>query len=124
MTRLVILAVLALAIAGAFFYLRTGSGGGAATAAFMGREPDALVVDVRTPAEFATGHVAGARNVDVHGDFAAQMDAVDRDQPVYVYCRTGRRSGQAQRTLTEMGFERVVNAGGFRDLAAAGAPTE
>ena len=124
MTRMMLLAVvLAVALVAAFVFLRS-AGGPDATAAFLGREPDELVVDVRTPAEFATGHVAGARNVDVHGDFAAQMDAVDRDQPVYVYCRTGRRSGQAQRALTEMGFERVINAGGFRDLAAAGAPTE
>ncbi len=122
MTRLVLLAVLVLAIAGAFFFLR--SGGSDTAAAFLDREPDALVVDVRTPAEFASGHVVGARNVDVNGDFAAQMEAVDRERPVYVYCRTGRRSGEAQRTLEEMGFTRVVNAGGFRDLAAAGAPTE
>ncbi|HEX9952064.1 MAG TPA: rhodanese-like domain-containing protein [Rubricoccaceae bacterium] len=94
-------------------------------AAFLDRPPGALVVDVRTAAEYASGHVAGARNVDVNGgQFEAALDSVDRATPVYLYCRTGRRSGAAAEALTRMGFETVVNAGGFDSLAAAGAPTE
>ena len=89
----------------------------------IARGPDALVVDVRTPAEYASGHLAGARNVDVQGpDFAAQMDSVARDRPVYVYCRSGSRSARARQTLESMGFRSVVNAGGFESLAGAGAP--
>ena len=122
MTRLVLLAVVLVALVGLYLLRRSASGDAAAS--FLNREPGALVVDVRTPAEFAGGHVAGARNVDVSGDFRAAMDSVDRDRPVYLYCRTGNRSGQAARTLGEMGFRRVVNAGGFQNLAAAGAPTE
>ena len=124
MTRMMLLAVvLAVALVAAFVFLRS-AGGPDATAAFLGREPDALVVDVRTPAEFASGHIAGARNVDVSGDFRGQMAAVDRETPVYLYCRAGRRSASAAQTLREMGFTSVVNAGGFSDLAAAGAATE
>ena len=82
-------------------------------------------MDVRTPAEYASGHVAGAQNVDVtSGQFEAALDSVDRARPVYVYCRTGRRSATAAETLTRMGFQTVVNAGGFDALAAAGAETE
>ena len=82
-------------------------------------------MDVRTPAEFAGGHVTGARNVDVTVDgFEAALDTVDRARPVFVYCRTGNRSGRAKATLEGMGFQTVVNAGGFDALAAAGAQTE
>ena len=94
-------------------------------AAFLARPPGALVVDVRTPAEYASGHVVGARNVDVNGgQFEAALDSVGRATPVYLYCRTGRRSGAAAETLARMGFRTVVNAGGFDDLAEAGARTE
>ena len=94
-------------------------------ARFLAREPGALVVDVRTAGEFAGGHVAGARNVDVNeGDFAARLDSVDRARPVYLYCRTGNRSGRAKETLEAAGFTNVVNAGGFEALRAAGAGTE
>lgn len=93
--------------------------------AFLARPAGALVVDVRTPAEYASGHVAGSQNVDVNGgQFEAALDSVDRARPVYLYCRTGRRSAAAAETLTRMGFQTVVNAGGFDDLAAAGAETE
>lgn len=113
----------AVVLVGLYLVRRFALGGDPdAEAAFLDREPGALVVDVRTPAEFAGGHLAGARNVDVSGDFRAQMETVDRERPVYLYCRTGNRSARAARTLGEMGFHRVVNAGGFRALAAAGAP--
>ncbi|HEX8298647.1 MAG TPA: rhodanese-like domain-containing protein [Rubricoccaceae bacterium] len=97
----------------------------AAPTAFLDRPPGALVVDVRTPSEYASGHVAGARNVDVNGgQFEAAFDSVDRATPVFLYCRTGRRSGAAAETLQQMGFRTVVNAGGFGALADAGAETE
>lgn len=93
--------------------------------AFLARPPDALVVDVRTPAEFAGGHVAGAQNVDVNGGaFGASLDSVSRGRPVYLYCRSGSRSARAADSLRAMGFTSVVNAGGFDALAAAGAETE
>lgn len=91
----------------------------------ISRDPSALVVDVRTPGEYASGHVAGARNVDVTGDgFAEAFVSIPKDQTVYVYCRSGSRSTRAKGILEEMGFQSVVNAGGFSDLAAAGAETE
>ena len=83
----------------------------------------ATVVDVRTPEEYASGHVAGAIHANVFGDgFERRMAELDRAEPVYLYCASGVRSGRAAAILEEMGFERVVNAGGFSDLAAAGAP--
>ncbi len=128
MTRLALAALLALSACAAPDTATPAAGAPAAAtpaAAFLARPADALVVDVRTPAEYASGHVAGARNVDVNGgQFEAALDSVDRTRPVYLYCRTGRRSGAAAETLTRMGFRSVTNVGGFDDLAAAGAETD
>lgn len=95
------------------------------------RDPSAPVLDVRTPREFAGGRLAGAINVDIHGpDFAqriARLEArgtLSADQPVYLYCRSGARSGRAARMLREKGFEQAWNVGGFGGLKAAGADVE
>ncbi len=95
------------------------------TEAFLARPPGALVVDVRTPAEYSGGHVIGAENVDVTGGrFSASLDSVSRARPVYLYCRTGNRSEKAADSLRAMGFTNVVNVGGFEALQAAGVETE
>lgn len=92
---------------------------------FLGRRmPDAPVLDVRTPGEFAGGHLRGARNVDVMGtDFADAVDrlGLDRNAPIYVYCRTGNRSGNAVKILRGRGYSGAVNVGGVEDLTRAGA---
>lgn len=83
------------------------------------------VIDVRTAAEFAEGHVAGAVNMDVEaGDFAAQIKTLDPKAPYLVYCRSGRRSAIAADQMAAAGFTDVVDGGGLADLVAAGAPTE
>jgi phage shock protein E len=88
-------------------------------------ESGATVVDVRTDDEWAGGHVAGATHANVFDDgFEQRMASLDRTEPVYLYCASGARSGRAAAVLEGMGFERVVNAGGFNDLVAAGAPVE
>lgn len=86
------------------------------------RTDDDLVLDVRTPTEFATGHLVGAINVDVMApDFRTRIAEFDRDQTVYLYCRSGNRSGQAAGILKELGFAAAHNVGGFDALAQAGA---
>jgi phage shock protein E len=83
------------------------------------------VIDVRTPAEYADGHIAGAQNMDVEsGDFAAQISTLDKSAPYLVYCRSGRRSAEAAAQMAAAGFTDVVDGGGMADLVAAGAPTE
>lgn len=80
----------------------------------------ALLLDVRSPEEFAAGHVDGAINVP-HTEVAARMPEIlalaegDRGKPVVVYCRSGRRSGLAKDTLKEHGFSRVTNLGAMSD---------
>ena len=79
---------------------------------------------MRTDGEYAGGHVAGAVHADVLAPgFEEAVAGLDRQEPVYLYCASGARSGRAAKTMEAMGFTRVVNAGGFGDLVAAGAPT-
>ncbi len=89
--------------------------------------PDAVVIDVRTPEEFARGHLKDALNINVLADdFREQIQALglDPNTPIYLYCRSGRRSQRAAEILREMGFRQLYNIGGFNDLARAGAPVE
>ena len=86
---------------------------------------DRVVIDVRTPAEYAAGHVAGALNIDVEGqDFAASIEELDKDASYLVYCRSGRRSAIAAEQMADAGFTDIADAGGLAELAEAGAPLE
>lgn len=72
-----------------------------------------VVIDVRTPEEYAAGHLEGARNIDFRSsDFRSGLEALDRAAPYAVYCRSGNRSGQALEVMREMGFTSVVNLSG------------
>ena len=85
---------------------------------------DLHLVDVREYAEFAGGRVAGARLLPL-GEIERRNAELDRSKPVYVMCRTGNRSAQAQKKLNALGFENVVNiAGGFEAWKKAGLPFE
>jgi phage shock protein E len=79
-----------------------------------------VVLDVRTPAEYAVRHVRGARNHNFYAaDFAAQLAALDRQKRYLVYCASGSRSGQATAQMHGLGFAEVYNlTGGFATLAA------
>ncbi len=75
---------------------------------------DALIIDVRTQPEFDAGHVEGAILIpfDVISTNIGYV-AEDHEKEIVLYCRSGRRSGIAQRTLQEMGYTKVRNAGGL-----------
>lgn len=82
--------------------------------------PDAVLIDVRTPAEFAEGHLEGAVNIDLQsGDFEQLIAALPQDGDYVVYCRSGNRSGQAVEIMHGLGFENLVDAGGLQSAAAA-----
>ena len=87
-------------------------------------EPGTVVVDVRTPGEFAAGHVDGAVNIDVESpSFGSEIAALPKDTTYAVYCRSGRRSTLATDQMAEAGFTSLVNLqGGIADLQSAGAP--
>ncbi|MEO1055786.1 MAG: rhodanese-like domain-containing protein [Actinomycetota bacterium] len=83
-------------------------------AALIDDPPDDLVVlDVRTPEEFAEGHLADAEMLDFYrADFAEQVAELDRDVPYVVYCRSGNRSGQTIALMEELGFADVTDVDG------------
>jgi len=69
-----------------------------------------VIIDVRTPAEFAEGHVEGAINLDLEGgQFEAELPNLDPAQPYIVYCRSGRRSGVAVEIMKASGFTQITD---------------
>lgn len=69
------------------------------------------LVDVRTPKEYALGHLEAASLADWKDStvFVAQIGVLDKSRPVYIYCRSGNRSSKAASWLIEHGFKKVYN---------------
>lgn len=80
-----------------------------------------LLVDVRTPEEFATGHIAGALNIPLDS-LQTRLAEIPSDQPVVVYCRSGNRSAFAVNILKQAGYTEVYDLGGIIDWARQGLP--
>ena len=89
-------------------------------AAISRRQKGALVVDVRSPEEYASGHLSGALNIP-HDQISQRLSELgaDRGREIVLYCRSGRRAGVVQEALRSAGFEHVFNAGGYDALAKA-----
>jgi len=84
--------------------------------------PNLLIVDVRTPQEYAQGHLNGAINIPL-SDLPLRIVSLDPNRPILVYCRTGHRSAQASAILVRAGFTRVYNLqGGITAWVNAGYP--
>lgn len=79
------------------------------------------LIDVRSSAEFAEGHITGAKNIPLQ-ELQQQLAHISQDKPVMLYCRSGNRSGMALRMLQGAGYEDVYNIGGIGSLAAQGLP--
>ena len=75
-----------------------------------------IVIDVRTPEEFKEGHIEESSNVEWQ-IISSIIDEVKKDQKIYLYCRSGRRSQNATNTLIDLGYEDVTNLGGIKDAA-------
>jgi rhodanese-related sulfurtransferase len=96
-------------------------------AGLLADAPDGLVVlDVRTPEEFAAGHLAGAVNLDFYAaGFAADLAGLDRETPYLLYCRSGNRSAETREMMRDLGFLAVHEiAGGISSWVEAGLPVE
>ncbi|MCB9496684.1 MAG: rhodanese-like domain-containing protein [Fibrobacteria bacterium] len=83
-----------------------------------------LLIDVRTPGEFASGHIPGARMIDFHApDFQSRVESLPRTAPILLYCRSGNRSGQALSWMETAGFTQVRHlSGGVRTWMSEGRP--
>jgi len=81
------------------------------------QRPDSVLIDVRTTKEYAEGALPGATRIETQ-DLAERIAKVapDKNAPVVLHCRTGRRSSAAQDLLQQLGYSQVINAGGYDDL--------
>ncbi|MDZ4683325.1 MAG: rhodanese-like domain-containing protein [Saprospiraceae bacterium] len=84
----------------------------------LGETQNTVLLDVRTPAEFAGGKVKGAVNLDIYNpNFSASIDKLNKNKTYFVYCRSGARSGQACNLMADRGFENLYNlVGGISSL--------
>ena len=81
----------------------------------------AYLVDVRTPEEYSTGHLVLSQNIDYNSpDFKEKISKLNKIKTVYLYCRSGNRSGKAVDTLKVMGFKSYYNIGGLEKLKSEG----
>lgn len=78
-----------------------------------------ILVDVRTPSEFASGFINGAVNIPVQ-ELAGRLDELPENAIVVVYCRSGNRSAQASQILSEAGYSSIYDLGGTIQWTAAG----
>ncbi len=87
-------------------------------------EAGVITLDVRTPGEFAEGHIEGAQLIDFQsGNFENEISSLDKNATYAVYCRSGNRSGQAVKVMHDAGFHNVYNLnGGVIDWTNAGLP--
>jgi rhodanese-related sulfurtransferase len=75
--------------------------------------PRFVVLDVRTPTEFRSGHIEGAINIDFNsGHFRKDVSALDPEKTYFVYCRTGRRTAEAVQIMKDFGFNNIVRMKG------------
>ena len=82
----------------------------------MASETGHIILDVRTPEEFAAGHIPGALNIPnetIGTDEIPQLP--EKEQRIYVYCRSGNRSKQAAEKLVALGYTDIVEIGGIID---------
>lgn len=72
------------------------------------------LVDVRTPREYKGGHIGKAINIDLYqgGSFKQAIEKLDKNKPVYLYCRSGSRSKKAAQKILDLGFDKVYDLEG------------
>ncbi len=87
--------------------------------------PDFVIIDVRTPQEFAEERIEGVINIDFYSEtFQDELNILDKDKSYLIYCRTGGRSGSALDIMEELNFREVHNmTGGIIQWKAEGFPT-
>ncbi len=76
-------------------------------------ENEVTIIDVRTSEEYKSGHIKNAQNINVQSeDFKTKIQYFDKEKPIYIYCRSGARSGKAGKILEEMGFVEIYDLNG------------
>lgn len=87
---------------------------------------EAVLIDVRTPGEYAQGHLTNATLIDINSsDFKNRVAKLNKSKPVFVYCKAGSRSGSAVNIMEEMGFKEIYDlSGGITAWQKANKPIE
>jgi len=87
--------------------------------------PDFVIIDVRTPEEFAEGYIENAVSLDFYAEtFRDELDSLDNNKTYLIYCRSGRRSANALNIMAELNFREAYNMlGGINQWKAEGLPT-
>lgn len=80
----------------------------------LAKDANAVILDVRTDEEVASGIIPNAIHIDIYKgqEFVNELEALDKDKNYYVYCRSGNRSGQACHIMEQLGFENAYNLEG------------
>lgn len=81
------------------------------------KTPNAKLIDVREEDEYAEGHIPASINIPLSKIESTQDKITDLDTPLFVYCRSGNRSGQAVAWLKQAGYSKVKNIGGIANYS-------
>ncbi|WP_242204813.1 rhodanese-like domain-containing protein [Aestuariivivens insulae] len=83
-------------------------------------------IDVRTPEEYNEGFIPNATNINfLSPTFLKDIESLDKEKPIIIYCRSGRRSGKCSKTLEEVGFKEIYDLeGGITKWKAQGLKVE
>lgn len=88
----------------------------------INKTQNAQILDVRTPEEYASGHIDNAKNINwLNNNFVVNAEKLDKSKPIFVYCKSGGRSSKAAAKLAELGFTNIYELqGGILKWNAAG----
>jgi len=78
------------------------------------------LIDVRTAEEYAAGHIDGAINLSLQDIQAGKMPTIAKDKPIYLYCHSGNRSGQATTILKAAGYTNIIDLGAITHVQSLG----
>ena len=129
--RMIIMGIVVLAIVGVGLAIFASSSNTASAVELLSpveyqdqfSEAPHLLLDVRRPDEFESGHIAGAINISVE-TLASRLSEVPDGQTIVVYCRSGNRSATASEILADAGYNDIYDMGGIIDWQNAGYPVE
>lgn len=86
---------------------------------FKEKSANQTILDIRTPQEFASGHIEGAININLFDkSFETQILKFDKTKPLFIYCRSGSRTAKASKKASSLGFEKLYDLqGGLKNWA-------
>lgn len=124
MKKIVFSIIVALASLGIFIIATSKSEYSTQTKSFSSVQSDlktgSKLYDVRTAAEYKSGHFENALNFSLQDMQAGALPDIPKDKKIYVYCQSGNRSSQAAAILKQAGFTNVIDLGGIQDVQSTG----